>query len=286
MNGYFLPQVSLIVAAGLLALVNAPVSAQISLTFENPNYAQDFNHGFTTETTAVPLPWQDNVTLPGWYLNRLAVGSPDTIYTQATIGGTSAGEIYLASHTSIPTDFMLGARPTDGFSMTPSNPGAGYYYAVRLVNDSDIAMTSFSVAYDAFQWYRSTGSGANNLVVSYLVTPANSLLGITDAFGTWTAIDALNWTASLTSASSAVTANFHTTSSRVNFDPALVDSIVVLPGEELWVRWHLDNVPGVDQGVGIDNISIMTSIPEPTTLPILAAVFGLGFALYRRRQSA
>lgn len=268
---------------GLASMATSPALAQISLTFENPDYFEDFNRAWTTDSTAwVPLTWEDNVTIPGFYIYRFATGSPETVLArQSSLSSPTTGEIKFASHSSFPDDFMLGSRPGDTHAGSPSTVGSGNYYAVRLVNDSDVAITSFSVAYDAFQWYRGTPEG-NQLVVTYQVAPSNSVPDIIS--GDWTEIPDLFWQASITG--SASTVNFHTTSSRVNFEPVLIGDVEVQPGEEIWVRWYLNNVGGVDQGVGIDNIAIVTSIPEPAHLTALGALAGLGFVLLRRRRKS
>ena len=264
---------------GLLSGFVVPASAQISLTFENPHYSEDFNH-FWAASTDEEIPWADNDTLPGWYLRSFTTGTPTFIGAkQSSLGSPVLGRTYFASHSSFPDDYMLGTRPSGSAA---GDPEAGFYYAVRLANDSATAITSFSVAYDGFQWYRGSAVDPNQIVVSYQILPSDSLSDITA--GTWTQIPALEWSSSVSGG--AQTLNFHTTSSRVNFDPALVEGITVQPGEELWVRWHTTIVLGNNQGVGIDNVAVMTSIPEPANLPMYGALACIGWVLIRRRKVA
>jgi hypothetical protein len=283
MNRLCLPPATTLLLA--LAICACPVRAQISITEGNLTYSQNFNHGYGTGSLA----WTDNATLAGWYLYMNAVGTPASVTTQITATGTSAGPIYLLSHGTATDNFALVARITNDNGSTTDVPGSGYYFGLRLTNDTGGTITDFSLAYTGVQSYRSTGLYSNTITPSYSIVAGGSSVVLNT--GTWTDIPGLAFTAPQNGTNpggSATTVNFNTDGNYTAFSGVNVTGLTWNDGEELWFRWWVNNVEGNDQGVGIDNISFIagtpTVIPEPATATLLCGAASLAALLAWRRR--
>lgn len=231
----------------------------VSITQDQLVYTQDFNHDYTTSTTAVSLPWADSDTLPGWYLTMYAAGTPANLTTQATLNGTSAGPIFLIASATEPENFALTARVTDANGGAPSVPGAGYYFALKLTNHTGATIRQFSLGYTGLQFYRSTGTANNTVRVAYKIAAAGTAPALTT--GTWNAIDELSFTAPQNGSEGAASILNFNAGNFVDFSPVAVSGLSWADGEDLWVRWWIDNVTSTDQGVGIDNVVFAASSP-------------------------
>lgn len=259
-------------------------SAQVVLTSGNLNYSQNFNNAYTVSETAETLPWTNNSTIPGWYLHMHAAGTPANVTTQASLSGTSAGPIFLISHVNVPDNFALTARINDANGSTPATSGSGYYFGLRLSNNTGSTLTGFSLSFTGLQFYRSTGTSNNTIATGYQVIEGGSGVSLTD--GSWTNIPGLAFTAPQ-AGGTASTLNFNT-GNFTDLTAVEIDGLTWEHGDELLLRWYINNVSGVDQGVGIDNISFAaTAIPEPSTYALMFGVAGLALAgVVRRRRSA
>jgi hypothetical protein len=266
-------------AVALVATTPAVGFAQVVLTAGNLTYSQNFNNGYT----AGALTWTDNSTITGWYLNRNATGTPASVTVQTVTTGTATGPYYLLAHSTEPTNFALGARVSDTEGSLPSVSGSGYYIGLRLLNSTGAAITEFSLSYAGVQFFHSTGANKNDITVAYRIEPANTAVSFNSTG--WNTITDLTYTAGLSGASSAAALNFNTAANRTDFD-AVSTPVTWAAGSELWVRFYINNVGGVDQGVGIDNIQLtaVSAIPEPSTYAALFGALALGVVVYRRRR--
>lgn len=243
--------------------------AQISITNGNLGFAENFDHAYTTDSTSFSdLAWTDNATLPGWYLYCHAAGTPATVTIKASLSSTSGGPIYLLSPVDEPTNFMLGARITDANGSSADTPGSGYYFALRLTNNTGATVTRFSLDYTGLQFYRSTGANSNRIVTSYQIAPASSLANITE--GVWTELASLTFTAPQNGSGGdpASIATFTKPANHTDYSTD-VTGLAWENGQDLWIRWYINNVPGTDQGVGIDNVNIAVAAPD---LPVAPAI--------------
>jgi hypothetical protein len=271
--------------AALLAVcaIGAPfLGAQVLITPENLSYTQNFNNGYSTNTASYDtLSWADNSTIPGWYLFRDSSGTPASVLAKATTAASSAGNIFLVADTSNQTNFILGTR----ISVTTSPNGD--YFGLALTNNTGGTVTEFSLGYTALQWYRSTGANKNTISTSYQVIDSGSAVSLTA--GSWDMISGLSFTAPQ-AGGTAATLNFNN-GNFTNFAPVTVSGINWGNGDTLLIRWYVDIVGGVNQGMGIDNISFtatapaITPVPEPAATAMLFGAAGLGAFVIRRRRA-
>lgn len=236
-----------------------PDSPEITVT--HLGYEATFNHGYTASASPTGLPWTDDGTVPGWFLYQNAAGTPISVTTQASLSSTSAGPFYLISHVDVPGNFVLGARVTDANGGVSGAANSGYYLALRLVNRTGGTITQFALGYTGVQFYRSLGSNSSTIEVGYqIASPGAIESSVMDG---WTNLPALSFTSPQNGdgQSAASTVNFNRDGNFTDFAPAVVSGIAWGDGQELWIRWRIPNVPGTDQGVGLDNVSFAATAP-------------------------
>jgi hypothetical protein len=168
--------------------------------------------------------------------------------------------------------------------------------ALRLVNDTNRVVTSFTVGFRGEQW-RTSGNGVSSLVFDYGLFAAGqgsyattapyvtgqqtSGLTFTSPVGTGTPRE-LNGNGTTTSGSTTVN-NFQSLA-------GTIDNIEWKPGQELWLRWTNNQTGGADNGLAIDDLELnfySVTIPEPGTLALLplGALALAGAVAARRRRT-
>lgn len=238
------------------------------LTLESAGYRASFNHAFTSSAAPASLAWEDAVTVPGWFLHQNALGTPIAVTVQASLSNTDSGFLGFLSGTDLPNNFLLGVRPSDTTAGSVGT-GAGIYFGLRLSNQTGFTITQFSLGYTAGQFYRSTGANNNTIVVAYNHQRLSQSTSLTT--GTWTTIPALSYTAPLNGngQSSGTTVNFNLPGNSTVFEPVTIGGLGLAPGNDLWIRWYVANMSGVDQGVGIDNVTLAVTGYAPAAPVIL-----------------
>jgi hypothetical protein len=263
-----------------LALAAPQAGAQISITSGvGLTYNQNFDDLLRTTTGEVWVSNTDAVSandaprligLSGWYVGSFGT-TTTTPNIRAGTGSSTTGSFYSFGSSGL-GDRALGTMPTDASASASMRIGA------RFVNDTGDIISGFSFTYDGEQWRKAQLSTVQNnqFVVAYGIfsTGAGSL-------------DSLVYSASLTGATfntptdggdnlgAALDGN--DAANRVAGLGSAVSDLVILPGEEVWVRWFDSNSSGADHGIGIDNFSItFATVPVPE--PAAATLLGLGLA--------
>lgn len=147
---------------------------------------------------------------------------------------------------------------------------------MRSANDTGNIITGFTFSYDGEQWrVGGTTSVNNQYAVSYAVFDAGtgSL-----ASGPYISIPSATFNTPVVSGT-AGPLDGNNPANRVAGLGGTITGLTVLPGQEIWLRWFEANSSGPDQGIAIDNFSIMF-VPEPSVLALL----GLGLAVLDRRR--
>lgn len=217
---------------------------QVNIATIGTPVTQDFN---TLTTTAPPVTWTDNSTLPGWYAKTDATASIGTNYG-ANNGSSNTGGLY-SFGTTAAGDRALGMASSNSF--TGATPGVSKgYYGWRLKNTTGAAITSLTITWTGEQW-RADNTTAQSISLFYQIgTTVTNLTA-----GTWT------------SASSSFTTPINTTAGQIDGNLganrsaglSTTISISLAAGDEIMLRWEDLNDAGNDHGMGIDDVSVMAN---------------------------
>jgi hypothetical protein len=155
-------------------------------------------------------------------------------------------------------------------------------YGVRMVNDTPETFGSFLITYDGEQWRNGgpTPTAVQSLAFSYRI--ANAPITSPDWANAevWTAVPTLNFDSPITGPSGSGGAlDGNLPANRTSLSATVY--LTLAPGEEVFFRWYDLNDPSADHGLGVDDLTIIAQVPEPSTalLGVLAALL-----LVRRRM--
>ncbi|MDR1283147.1 MAG: hypothetical protein LBK99_20350 [Opitutaceae bacterium] len=269
-------------AVAVTVIIASTAHAQVTLTGDG-NYSQPFTpgeKGVNMLDTDITSPgyhtWTDNSSIAGWY--AVVNGGTPAQYRSTTMGVT-------------PTDVIYAARakgPGFAFVSARSSTNTGFTaFGVRIANNTGKTITELAVSYLGQQWVWTNG-GADALTFQYSLD-ATSL-----TTGTWTTVDALTFNSPLYSA---VNGSGNTTSLVTNgaLPPEMsttlsssITGLTLASGATIWFRWVDVNNTGVDQVLGIDDVSITSTfaaapnVPEPSAWVPVAALTALALAGLRR----
>lgn len=257
-------------AATVLLGVATATAAPINYTTSGGVYAENFNQNLPV--AAVTLPWEQGTTFSGWYAQfDNPVGdesNPPDEYRQ-TFGQSTGIRIYQWRASASATNGALGAIPI--------NDTGDIHIALGLTNQTGQTLTSFNLGYTGQQW-RVTTSGPTSITVSYqLGELANDLTA-----GTWSSINALTFTSPNSNAGTATNINGTNAENSQVFAPVSISALNWEPGQQLWIRFTVQNISGFAQGLAIDDLTF-SAIPEPSSLGLWLGWFGLGGAVFLRR---
>jgi uncharacterized repeat protein (TIGR01451 family) len=233
--------------ASVLALVVAPLRAQVSLTTIGAASTQNFD---TLATTGTANTWTDNTTLPGWYSQFSATPANPTTY-RADSGGSNTGAIYSWGIASVNplTERAFGAV-SSGTPVTILN-------AVRLVNNTGTTITSLDISYNGEQW-RDGGAAvpvAQTTFFEYQVGNAGVITDANTPTTGWTAFSGLDFTTpTFTNTGAGVAIDGNQAANRTAKSASV--TVTVAPGQEVWLRWRDINDTGNDHGLAVDDFSV------------------------------
>ncbi len=229
----------LLAAIGLAGLFSGAVAAHIPIS--GGTYSQNFD-----SLGSVSNNWINNLTLPGWYASK---GSADATNYLAGAGTGTTGGIYSFGTNGVNTsnDRALGSLASSSFN---------YGYGVRFTNDTAEGR-EISISFTGEQW-RSGTTVPQVLAFSFQVGSSP----ITNAVsGTWTNFSALNFT----NPNPAITTGAldgNAATNRTSFTNFALSGVIVNPGQEIFLRWlDIDDNPGSDSGLAIDDVAVSFSVP-------------------------
>jgi hypothetical protein len=230
----------------LLAILALPFigSTQISITGSGSS-TQDFN---TLASSGTAIPWVDNSTIPNWYAQRSGTG---TAYNTSN-GSGNGGNLY-SFGVNLESDRSLG-------SIGSSNAAAGDFASgVQLQNNAATNVTSISVSFTMEQW-RNGGSTLFHTLSFYYKKSSTLITALDpDNNGTWTAVNALDVSAPIASATSAALVG-NDPANKVVLTNISIPGLVLLPGEYVMLKWDDPDHPGGDHGLSIDDVTITYSV--------------------------
>jgi hypothetical protein len=238
-----------------LLLTTLAASAQVVITNYNLTYTEDFNTLASSGTSSV-LP-------TGWFLSETGTAA-NTTYNSGT-GSLNTGDTYSFGSSSS-TERALGTLLSGSLSSTI---GAAFQ------NNGGETILSISIAYQGEQWRLGFAGRVDRLDFQYSLD-ATSL-----STGTWTDFDALDFTAPITAGSPGAL-DGNAPGNFAIFSSTNIPSLNVAPGSTFWIRWVDFNATNADDGLAIDNISIV--VPEPTAGLALTGGAAMFLGLCRRRK--
>jgi hypothetical protein len=279
--------------AALLSIGSlGPARAAISYSTAGSLYTENFD-GLPTDApnnasieTVYTDGWRDDTTtvagthvsVPGWHLfHPLSPATENGFNGNQRLrfgaGSSNTGSFYGFSAGG-PTDTEKALGEVG--STTIAANGANLYFALRLVNNTGGNLSSFTLTFDGEQWRRGDSATGETMTFDYSTTATTA-----DWFSTATfnAVPSLDYTSPVLGATGAVNGN---TAGRVEDISATVNGISWAPGGELWLRWAATQIPGVDDGLAIDDVRF-AAVPEPATLSLFS--LGAMALLGRRRRS-
>lgn len=176
-------------------------------------------------------------TLPtGWALSESGTNA-NTEYT-ANTGNLTTGDTYSYGATSN-SERAFGTLQS---SSNLATIGAGF------TNRTTGTITALSISYTGEQWRLGATGRADRLDFQYSLNAT----GLTD--GTWTDVDALDFTSPVTSGTvGALNGNIAPNRTAISFT---INDLAIPDGAMLWLRWTDFNATGSDDGLAIDDFSI------------------------------
>jgi RHS repeat-associated protein len=233
---YVLAKRSFILAIVVFALF-AAASGRGQVVYQSLEdvYTQNFN---SLPSTGSTYTWTDNSTIAGWY----AANSGSLSFNPAgvTTGSTTTGNLY-SFGSSGASDRALGSIGSGS-----SNAG-GFFYGVKLTNDTGVTINAITISYVGEQW-RNSAAAAQTVSFQYSL----STTGIKT--GTYTSVPALDFTSPVTGGTSGAL-NGNSTANRTVVGPVTITGIYWPPNATLWIRWSDPDHSGFDHGLSIDDFS-------------------------------
>ena len=230
----------------ILLILTTGASAQFNLTLTT--YSQDFaglGTGTSTGVTGGDLSIV-NASLTGWYFSESGTNNNTTI--TAGTGSSAIGDTYNFGSASA-ADRTLG-----GLQSGTLNPTVGFY----VTNNTGSPITALAISYTGEQWRLGTLARPDRLDFQYS-TNATSLSN-----GTWTDVDALDFTAPVTGGTiGALDGNLSTNQTAISF--AIV-SLNIGNSTTFFIRWNDFNATGADDGLGVDDFSFIATLGSSNTI--------------------
>ena len=219
--------------------------AQISITALGTPYTENFNSLASTSTsTTVPSGW-----------SFLETGSnANSVYTAST-GSSTTGETYSFGATS------NSERAWGGLN---SNALDTVNMGVQYTNNTGSTIGSITVNFTGEQWRKVTNRLIPDSILFYYSTNATSLSQIA---GTWNTVSQLNFLTPSANYGSTVTSgaldgNLTANKQTISYT---ISGLSIPNGQSFWFKWSDVNVAGSDDGMAIDDVSIVACAGTPTS---------------------
>lgn len=210
--------------------------AQVSIAALNSTYTNTFD-GVGSDDFLLT----DDITGPliGFYALR-DVGNTNPNYVTAD-NGSSTAEGFKNYGPLFQSDRSLGSLPGSGTGRMR--------FGVRFVNNTGTTVGSIRVSFTGEQWFNSGGQAPQTLLFAY-----RRATNVNDLFtGTYTPVPALNFVSpNVGPVQGAVDGN-----SPANRQARTATfAVAVAPGEEIMLRWDMEDSGGPNHGLAIDDLTV------------------------------
>ena len=213
----------------LICLISGGVCGQVVITSVGSSYTQDFNT-LANSGTSILMP-------TGWFFNESGTSSNNS-YSAGTGSGTS-GDTYSFGSTSS-SERSLGTLISNNLTST---------IGASFSNNTGFTINSIGITYVGEQWRLGTTGRLDKLDFQYSID-ATSISN-----GTWTDVNSLDFTAPITSGTlGALDGN--NSANRVSIT-SIISGLSIANGVTISVRWTDFNSSGADDGLGIDDFSLI-----------------------------
>ena len=224
-----------------LAVQPAQLAGTISLTSLSTAVMENFNALASAGTSsAVPT---------GWALAETG-SNANTTYTAGT-GSSNAGDTY--SYGTTAADRAFGVLRSG--SLVPT-------IGASFTNNTGVTITSLTIAYTGEQWRAGVANrGAADRIDFQYSTTAGGLTG-----GTWADVDGLDFSSPNISTAVGLLDGNATANRRLL--SATISGLSIPNGGTFWIRWIDFDISSSDDGLAVDDFSIVpaTSPTPPTGL--------------------
>jgi uncharacterized protein len=225
----------------------------ISLTSAGTAYTQNFNALSNTAASTTNELNLDPQPLPGWFMLETGAGARDNDQYGVDTGGSNTGDTYSYGAAGN-TDRALGALQSG--TLIP-------VFGAQFTNDTGQTITELVISYTGEQWRISNISAARDDRLDFQLS-----LNATDlASGTWTDVNALDFTNPIKTNASAISLDGNGTANRTAVSHTIT-GLSIAPGATFWIRWSDLNASGADDGLAIDDFSL-TPVAAAPALPTL-----------------
>jgi endonuclease I len=222
------------------ALVEAARGQVVINSFEDV-YTQNFD---TLPSSGSSFTWTDNSTITGWYAAN--TGSQSFNPAGISTGSTTTGNLY-SFGTSSASDRALGSIGSG------SATAGGFYWGVKLVNNTGYTINAITISYTGEQW-RSSAAAQQAASFQYSLSATNVKTG------TWTSVQTLDFVSPITGGSAGAL-NGNSSANRTVVAPVTITGFNWAPNTTLWLRWSDPDHTGTDHGLAIDDFGL--SFPPP-----------------------
>jgi uncharacterized protein len=219
--------------------VDIPVfagSGVVSLTAAGVAVTENFD---TLSNTAGST---SNISLPtGWFTTETGGGARDNEQYASDTGGSNTGDTYSYGSAGS-TDRALGGLQTG--TLIP-------VIGAAFTNDTGQTLSSLLVAFTGEQWRIGNTATARFDRLDFQISfDATSL-----TTGTWTDVDALDFTGPIGTAAAVGALNGNAAANRTGIS-STITGLSIAAGQTFWIRFIDLNASGSDDGLAIDDFSL------------------------------
>lgn len=224
---------------GIVALIGQQANAQcVSVTSgAGLTYTQNFNGLATSGTTNVL-----STALAGWTMVETGGGARDNDQYAADTGGSSAGDTYSYATVAAPADRALGGLLSG--TLVP-------VFGACFTNLTGSAITSLTLQYTGKQFRIGAANRPDRIDFQYSTTATGIVTG------TFVDVDTLDY-----SGPQAAAAGIVAPAASATVGPRSITSLSIAPGGTFWIRWTDFNASGADDGLAVDDFSLVAAIAD------------------------
>ncbi len=266
MNIRFAAVVVALAGTALAGTAGATVypASPVPIALGSTAYTQNFDTLASTGATGSALP-------AGWQVSENGSNANQTY--AVGIGSANGGNVYSFGSAGS-TERALG-------SLTSGNLQPVYFGAL-FTNELGSVLDSLTVSYTGEQWRRGdTPRQTDGLAFQYRLAAGNL------DTGSWTTVDGLAFVSPSTSTTvGALNGNGDGNRTAIT---ATISNLGIAAGSTFAFRWVDLDATGADDGLAIDDVSVLaapvSAVPEPASWALMLTGFGLAGAALRRRRA-